>query len=184
MKRSQRLHLPRLRGSGIVLCLASTLPSCSSEKKAMVVSSVDECVQKTTLDRQSCEGGYYKAMAESRRVGPRYPDQLGCESEFEHCEALTDGQWFPTMEGFLVPQDEAASYHYNHHPIFRYYRPFSQHHNSFMLADGSVVGDGSSRNVTVSDSRLTSTTHGPQRVTRGGFGAIARAKAGGSGWGA
>lgn len=168
-----------MRKGGATVGLAVALIACSSDKKATLVSSVEECTQRTRLDLIECQTQYNKAVKESRQTGPRYSDESSCTSEFQQCEELPSGQWIPVMEGFLVPEEEESSsrhHSYYHYPVYRYYRPYSSHHNSFMTGNGTVVGDGTTKNLSVPESALSSKRGSARTVSRGGFGAVATAK--------
>jgi uncharacterized protein YgiB involved in biofilm formation len=88
------------------------------------------------------------------------------------------------MAGFLINEllfDRDRRYYGGHYnPVYRYYRPYSQHHNLMMMADGTSLGKYGKRSYKVGKSATKKKPAITRTVSRGGFGSVASAK---SSWG-
>lgn len=196
MKRTKHIDLTRMRkivGSSFVLRplaigVAAALVGCSSREEVKVVSSVEDCVDKTPMDEQQCEAAYQRALQEAQRTGPKYGSRAMCETEFDSCQQASSGSnmWMPLMTGFMVAnmldnrrdRDYYGSGYYN--PVYRYSKPHSNYYNRLMTADGDVVGRYGKSSYTVDKSATKPKPTVSRTVSRGGFGSVASAK---SSWG-
>lgn len=182
VKRSKNIRLDRMRKGGSALFLSATLTGCG-DTEGVVVSSVSECVKRTKLSQAECGSAYEKARQNSLSTNPQYFSEESCKSEFKECERRPDGQWVPKMEGFLVEEGEVSGTHLYHHPVVHYYRPFNSLHDTWMTADGTVLGKANTKNVAVPSSAFSAAPSRAVTVQRGGFGSVASSKGGFSGGG-
>ncbi|EKV27287.1 hypothetical protein C882_1789 [Caenispirillum salinarum AK4] len=113
-KRSQRLTLRRMAGSGTVLraglagSVVVTLSACGDEPTAEVQAfrSVPQCVESGLFDEEACRTMLQEAMAEHEENAPRYEERALCEEEFglNACEYQQQGggYWMPFFTGWVV----------------------------------------------------------------------------------
>ena len=163
------------------------LAACSRTEPAVIIENVQDCLAKSDLTEQQCQANYEQALAEAERTAPRYHDKRSCEAEFgyDQCHSSSSGGFFmPMMMGYLL-----GSSMNNRHPatVYRYDRPYSDHHNKVMTADGTVLGNAGKSSYQVNKNTYKPKPTVTKTVSRGGFGSKASAKAswGGksSGWG-
>ena len=196
MKRTKFINLEGMRKNRTLFALkpiaigvtAAVLSACGDNRQDVkVVTSVDDCVANTTFDLEQCEVAYRNALAEAEKTGPKYSSQRSCESEFgdNQCIATSNNSFFmPLMAGFMINEllfDRDRRYYGGYYnPVYRYYRPYSPHHNLMMMADGTSVGKYGKRSYKVSKSATKKKPAITRTVSRGGFGSVASAK---SSWG-
>jgi len=164
------------------------LSACGSNKDDVTfVSNIEDCVSNTELEYAQCEAAYQQALAEAERTGPKYQSMAMCESEFGtgQCMQQSQGSFFmPFMAGFLVNQllfDRDRNYYGGYYnPVYRYYRPYSRHHDLMMMADGTSIGKYGKKSYKVGKSVSSRKPAVTKTVSRGGFGSVASAK---SNWG-
>lgn len=167
---------------------ASILSACgNNQAEVKVVDSVEDCVSNTSLDLQQCEVAYKNALAEAEKTGPKYRSINACESEFgagQCVQSQNQSIFMPLMAGFLINEllfDRDRRYYSGHYnPVYRYYRPYSPHHNLMMMADGTSLGKYGKSSYRVSKSATKQKPMVSRTVSRGGFGSVASAK---SNWG-
>ena len=196
MKRTKFINLEGMRKSRTLFALkpitigitAAILAACGDNRQEVkVVTSVEDCVANTSFDLEQCEVAYRNALAEAEKTGPKYSSLRSCESEFgdNQCIATSNNSFFmPLMAGFLINEllfDRDRRYYGGYYnPVYRYYRPYSQHHNLMMMADGTSLGKYGKRSYKVSKSATKQKPMITRTVSRGGFGSVASAK---SSWG-
>ncbi|WP_299265069.1 DUF1190 domain-containing protein [uncultured Psychrosphaera sp.] len=195
MKRSQFINLdlmrkvkPKFLLRPIALGItAALLSACGNNQEVKVVSSVDDCVSNTSLDLEECEIAYKSALAESEKTSPKYKTMNACVSEFgpDQCvQSQNQSIFMPLMAGFMINEllfnRNRNSYGGYYNPVYRYNRPYSSHHNSMMLADGTSIGKYGKSSYNVSKSATKQKPMVTRTVSRGGFGSVASAK---SNWG-
>lgn len=196
MKRSSFIDLGRMRkklpsfsAKPVALAISAALISaCGSSKEEVVfVSNVEDCVDNTSLNQEQCNIAYQQALEESRKTGPKYNSLGLCESEFgiNQCVQQPGTSFFmPFMAGFIVNEllfDRDRKYYSGYYnPVYRYYRPYSRHHDLMMLADGTSIGKYGKSSYKVSKSATKPKPAVTRTVSRGGFGSTASAK---SNWG-
>ncbi len=141
MKRSKKINLalmrktlPSLKIRPLALAVtAVALASCSSKEEVHIVGSVEECIERTSLDLQECEAAYKRALIEAESTAPRYRTLAQCRSEFGYngCVQHSSGSSFvPFMAGFMIGQILDRNHYYNgYRPVFRYDRPYSDYNN-------------------------------------------------------
>ncbi len=180
MKRSKSIDLSRMRKTAAVAITAIALIGCD-EEEVTVVSSVEECAQKTKLSSEECQKAYDQAMAESTKAAPKYTSISDCEAEFgmEQCQGDAQGyNYYPMMDGFMVGLDMVdlvAGYYY--HPVYLYHGPSSTMRGRYMTASGDSLGRPGQRSYSVSGSSMrTSTPRSTSTMSRGGFGKAAVAR--------
>ncbi|MCO1333326.1 DUF1190 domain-containing protein [Microbulbifer sp. OS29] len=190
MKRSKNIDLARMRkrvGANfllrpLALGVAAALVGCSSDEEVKVVSSVDDCVTKTQLDKAQCEAAYQRALDEAERTGPKYSRAAQCEAEFGSCHQSSGGFWMPLMTGFMVASmlndRDRGYYSSGYNPVYRY--SGSRYRDRLMTADGQVIGNYGRSSYKVGKSAMEPKPKVTKTVSRGGFGAVASAK---SNWG-
>ncbi|MEW5250037.1 DUF1190 domain-containing protein [Microbulbifer discodermiae] len=189
MKRTGYIDLARMRkdrGANFVLRplvigVAAALMGCSADEEVKVVSSVQDCVDNTSLDQAKCEAAYQRALAEAERTGPKYANLSQCESEFGNCRETGSGVWMPLMTGFMVASlldSDRRHYSGYYNPVYRY--SGSRYRDRLMTADGQVIGRYGKTSYTVDKSATQPKPKVTRTVSRGGFGAVASAK---SNWG-
>ncbi|WP_404385337.1 DUF1190 domain-containing protein [Caenispirillum salinarum] len=113
-KRSQRLTLRRMAGSGTVLraglagSVVVTLSACGEEPTTEVQAfrSVPQCVESGLFDEEACQTMLQEAMTEHEENAPRYEERAVCEEEFgvNACEYQQErgGYWMPFFTGWVV----------------------------------------------------------------------------------
>lgn len=191
MKRTRKINLARMRKQGferpllrpLTLAIASiTLAACSEpEQDVLIVNSVEDCIDNTSLSAEQCEVAYEKALAEAHRTAPRYRSQSQCESEFgyEQCYQTGNNFFVPFMAGWMV-SSLLNNNNYAYNPVYHYRSGSSSHRDRLMTSDGSIIGRAGKRSYKVSGSNLKPKPTVTRTVSRGGFGAVASAK---SNWG-
>lgn len=196
MKRSKFINLEGMRKSRTLFALkpiaigvtAAVLSACGDNRQDVkIVTSVEDCVSNTTFELEQCEVAYRNALAEAEKTGPKYSSLRSCESEFgdNQCIATSNNSFFmPLMAGFMINEllfDRDRRYYSGYYnPVYRYYRPYSPHHNLMMMADGTSLGKYGKRSYKVSKSATKKKPAITRTVSRGGFGSVASAK---SSWG-
>lgn len=191
MKRSRSLRLV-LMGSA-----ALALSACDEQKDAQVFETVGQCMD-LGHSQQECEGAIEQAHRNQLETAPRYASKADCEAEFGKCEegpkvadktadakdpnasqqsyAHTEGGGFfmPLITGYMMGRLLGGGmYGFQPMPL---YRP--------MGASGYYTGAGarvaaSPGNVVVAQSTLNE-ARTTSTLSRGGFGARARAMSVGS----
>jgi len=204
VKRTQFINLDLMRKQKSKFLLrpialsitAALLSACGDNSEVQLVSSVEECVANTSLDFEECDIAYKKALEESYRTSPKYSSVHACESEFgsgQCVQSRDHGIFMPLMAGFMINEllfDRDRRYYGGYYnPVYRYYRPYSPHHNLMMMADGTSIGKYGKKKYKVGKSATKKKPAVTRTVSRGGFGSVASAKSkwgGGSkskGWG-
>ena len=192
MKRSQFINLEGMRKTRslfalrpIAICVAAAvLSACGDDRQEVkIVSSIDDCVSNTSFDLEQCEVAYKNALLEAEKTGPKYSSLRSCESEFgdDQCIATSNNSFFmPLMAGFMINEllfDRDRRYYGGYYnPVYRYYRPYSPHHNLMMMADGTSLGKYGKRSYKVNKSATKKKPAITRTVSRGGFGSVASAK--------
>ena len=111
MKRSKSINLALMRKKpsnnllkSLALGVAATsLAGCDDSEDVEVVTSILDCVDDTVMSVEQCRTAYQNALNESERIGPKYPTEDGCESEFGdgQCRRNSFGSFTPLMVGYL-----------------------------------------------------------------------------------
>lgn len=172
MKRSRSIALVMM-GAGTI-----TLTACEEQKvDVSLFEDVEQCVDQPGASRTACEEAFGIAEAQHAVVAPKYTDREACEADFgpEQCEqapqeAQGGGSFFmPLMMGYMMGsmmggRGGAAQ------PLYR----SADDPNTFRTADNRSVGSTTGR-TTVSRAAAAPPTAKSYTVSRGGFGARARA---------
>lgn len=197
MKRSKQINLDLMRKKpttnvlkSLAVGLAATsLTACDSGEEVEIVTSILDCVDDTVMGVEQCRTAYQDALNESERIGPKYPSEQSCESEFgdDQCRRNAFGSFTPIMVGYLFANslwdNDRNRYGASLNPVYRYFRPFSAMHNKLVTADGQIIGEDDSRKYKMKKKSLKKKPSMTKTVSRGGFGSIARTKSGKSSWG-
>ena len=193
MKRTKSIDLSFMRKSThrfslrpLAIGVAAIVAGCSSNtEEVLIVSSVDDCVDKTRMTLEQCQVAYQQAVREAERTGPKYNRERDCEAEFGTglCRSTSSGFFMPFMTGFLVSSaiDSFTDRRYHYNPVFTYDRPYSNYHNRIMTADGTIIGRSGYSSYKVPKKTIAKKMPKVTKtVSRGGFGSVASAK---SSWG-
>lgn len=168
---------------------ASSLTACDGGEEVEVVTSILDCVDDTVMSVEQCRTAYQNALAESERIGPKYPTQDICESEFgdDQCRQNSIGSFTPIMVGYLFANslwdNNNRRYNASYNPVYRYFRPFSSLHNKLVTADGEIIGEDEDSKYKMKKKSLKKKPSMLKTVSRGGFGSVARSKSSRSSWG-
>ena len=197
MKRSKNINLAAMRKQpakkavqALAVGLAATsLVGCDSGEEVEVVTSILDCVDDTVMGVEQCRTAYQNALNESERIGPKYPSEDSCESEFgeDQCRRNSFGSFTPIMVGYLFANSlwdrDSNRYGASYNPVYRYFRPFSSLHNKLVTAEGEVIGDSDDGKFKMKKKSLKKKRSVTKTVSRGGFGSVARSKSSRSSWG-
>lgn len=176
-KRSQHLRLVLMAATAPV-----ALAGCDREPTGTVLSSVQQCETQQQVPVEQCTAAYEKALAEHRKLAPRFDSQVQCNEQFGSCEVVqTDrGQsYVPPMGGFLLGYALASTmgggmYPYSVGGVSPLYRDYGS--GRYLKPNGDAVSRGTgmvrgSRGNTALPSRAMT-------VSRSGFGSSASARGG------
>jgi uncharacterized protein YgiB involved in biofilm formation len=174
MKRSRNLRLTLM-----AVAVPAGLAACDSgEPTGVVLNSIADC-QTQQVDVAQCEAAYNTAVAEHRRVAPRFDDVVQCEQDFGRCETVQEEgrtSYIPPMGGFLLGYALGGGFSNNSglrgisgaSPLYRDYR------GRYINPSGDMV---SRQTGTVTGRRGSIAT--PARaitVSRAGFGSSSAAR--------
>ena len=168
---------------------ATSISACDDSEEVEVVTSILDCVDDTVMSVEQCRTAYQNALNESERIGPKYPTEDGCESEFGdgQCRRNSFGSFTPIMVGYLFANnlwdDNNSRYGASFNPVYRYFRPFSSLHNRLVTADGQLIGEDADNKFKLKKKSLKKKPTVSKTVSRGGFGSTARSKSSRSSWG-
>jgi uncharacterized protein YgiB involved in biofilm formation len=169
---------------------AASIALVGCDEEVLVVSTVEECVAKSTLSEKECQDAYQQAATESKTTAPQYPDKAACEAEFGVGECQGGGetspQYYPVMDGFMILADMANSMAGHYNPIFVYRGPEIGLRGHYMTATGVSLGNPGLRSYRVSTSSIGAQPRATTTTSRGGFGSTAMARSsfhGGSSFG-
>lgn len=181
MKRSTHLRLT-LMAAAIPVALAG----CdAAPDTGVVIDSANDCTTRTDLQVSAieCKTAYDKALAEHRRVAPRFENAVDCNDQFSDCAVVNDNgrdYYVPPMNGFLLGYAVSSlmrgghsSYAYryggNSVPLYR------NRDGGFYNPGGGYVSGGSGR--VKGAAGMPSAPARAVTVGRGGFGASSAAHA-------
>lgn len=174
MKRSRNLRL-----TVMAVALPAGLAACDGgEPTGVVLDTLADC-RAQQVDVAQCEAAYNQAVAEHRRVAPRFDDAVQCEQDFGKCEVVQEEgrtSYVPPMGGFLLGYALAGGFGNNGGPrgfaggapLYRDYR------GQYLNPNGDAV---SRKPGTVTGKRGSIAT--PARaitVSRSGFGSSSAAR--------
>lgn len=197
MKRSKSINLALMRKKpsnnllkSLALGVAATsLAGCEDSEDVEVVTSILDCVDDTVMSVEQCRTAYQNALNESERIGPKYPTEDGCESEFGdgQCRRNSFGSFTPLMVGYLFANNlwdnDKSRYGASFNPVYRYFRPFSSLHNRLVTADGQLIGEDEDKKYKMKKKSLKKKPTVSKTISKGGFGSTARSKSSRSSWG-
>jgi uncharacterized protein YgiB involved in biofilm formation len=145
---------------------------------ANVFRDVEQCIDQPGASRDACEEAYTAAAAQHAAVAPKYVDKADCEADFGagQCETAPyrtqDGGsvFMPLMMGYMMGSMLGGRGGFGAQPLYR----SADAPGTFRTADNTSVGSTTgatkvARSATAAPTAKTST------VSRGGFGARARA---------
>ena len=179
MKRSRNLRL-----SLMAVALPAGLVACDGgEPTGAVLNTVADCrapqADGQQLDVAQCEAAYQQAVAEHRRVAPRFDNAVQCDQDFGKCEAVQEEgrtSYVPPMGGFLLGYALAGGFGNNSGgrgiaggaPLYRDYRGqyLNPNGNPVSRQPGTVTGK---RGSIATPARAIS-------VSRSGFGSSSAAR--------
>lgn len=177
----------RSRNLKLVL-MAATVPvalaGCDSEPTGTVLSSVDQCKTQTSVPVEQCTAAYEKALAEHRKLAPRFDSQVQCNEQFGSCEVVQTGSsqsYVPPMGGFLLGYALASAtrggmYPYyvgGVSPLYRDYRSgryLKPNGDSVSRGLGTVTGRRGNTALPARAMTISRSGFGSSASARGGFG--------------
>lgn len=172
MKRSKSIGLITMGISVIALT------ACDEPKvDALVFDDLQQCLADKDLTREQCESNYKAAREQHAAVAPKYASQEACEADFgtEKCEQApqrteSGGSVFmPLMMGYMMGSMMSRGA-VAPQPLYR----SADDARSYRTADNRKIGTTTGR-TQIAQSAARAPTMKTSTLSRGGFGASARA---------
>lgn len=173
MKRSKSIGLITMGISVIALT------ACDEPKvEALVFDDLQQCLADKDLTREQCESNYNAAKDQHAAVAPKYASQAACEADFgaEKCEQApqrteSGGSVFmPLMMGYMMGSMMANRGSVAPQPLYR----SADDSKTYRTADNKKIGTTTGR-TQIAQSAARAPAMKTSTVSRGGFGASARA---------
>ena len=103
MRRSKKLRLALLGVTPLAL-LGCGKPS----QEALVYNSIENCIKDGVISEAACKVEYNKAWQHHLMSAPKYQNKENCEQDFNttSCQQLANGEYIPTMEGFMLERSQ------------------------------------------------------------------------------
>ena len=172
MRRSKKLRLALLGVTPLALF------GCGkSSQEALVYNSIESCVKDSVISEAACKVEYNKAWQHHLMNAPKYQTKNNCEQDFSatSCQQLANGEFIPTMEGFMLERNQQSNGRssFTVIPLYLgnggYYRTSSYDRISPSSQQGRTT-------VSSSDDRKVKPTLRSSTMSRGGFGSRSAAR--------
>lgn len=173
MKRSKSIGLITMGISVIALT------ACDEPKvEALVFDDLQQCLADKDLTREQCESNYNAAKDQHAAVAPKYASQAACEADFgaEKCEQApqrteSGGSVFmPLMMGYMMGSMMSNRGSVAPQPLYR----SADDSKTYRTADNKKISTTTGR-TQIAQSAARAPAMKTSTVSRGGFGARARA---------
>ena len=172
MRRSKKLRLALLGVTPLAL-LGCGKPS----QDTLVYNSIESCVKDGVISEAVCKVEYNKAWQHHLMNAPKYPAKESCQQDFSSttCQQLANGEYIPTMEGFMLERTQQRSGG-NSFTVIPLYLGNGGY---FRTSSYDRVGPGTQQGrttVSSSDDRKVQPTLRSTTMSRGGFGSRSAAR--------